>query len=308
MSPHQSLTQRPGTVATDEGAAPPDPAGAGDEGRGIRNRLRDWSRGSWGQVLSVVAVLAVWQLVSLRFPPVLLPGPVDLVGYLASIASSGELVASIATTLFHLGVATALVIPTATVVGFLMGRRRIIEGLGAPWVPFLQTIPDLVVIAFALIVFGLGPSGVIFVAFVISTPFMVVNVWAGVRNVDADLLQMAKAFHTSDRRVLREIVIPHALPHLLSGSRIAIGIAWHVIIFAEYLMSNVGAGAQIKAAADAYNNIGVFSWALIVVTLMLIIEYALLKPAERAVRRRLGLHADSADVIPGRRTRRAGAA
>lgn len=303
MTSDQSVTRRPG--AADGERHPAVPADTGDEEGRLRAPPRTWFRGWWGQVLSVVAVLALWQLASLRFPPALLPGPLDLVGYLAAITSSGDLVSSAGTTLFHLGVTTALVLPTATVVGFLMGRRRIIEGLGAPWVPFLQTIPDLVVIAFALIVFGLGPTGVIFVAFVISTPFMVVNVWTGVRNVDPDILQMAKAFHTSDRRALREIVIPHALPYLLSGSRIAIGIAWHVIIFAEYLMSNVGAGAQIKAAADAFDNVGVFSWAVVVVTLMLIIEYAVLKPAERALRRRLGVPVTSAAA--GRRTRRAGA-
>lgn len=257
--------------------------------------------GRWGQVLSVLVVIVVWQLVSLGYPPVLLPGPVDLVGYLTSIATSGELVTAVARTLVHLAVTALLVIPVATLVGFIMGRRRIIEALGAPWVPFLQTVPDLIVIAFALIIFGQGPHGVIFVGFVIATPFMVINVWTGVRNVDPDLLQLANAFRANDRQILREIVIPHALPHLLSGARIAIGIAWHVIIFAEYLMTNVGAGAQIKAAADAFNNAGVFSWALIVVTLMLIIEYAILKPSEQAVRRRLGLPGDAGRRIPGRR-------
>lgn len=306
MNPNHALPHSAAPIrAGNDSAVPPD---GRRERQGIGTRLRDKSREWWGQILSVVAVLALWQLVSLRFEPVLFPGPLDLIGYLASTFSSGKLVASVTTTLFHLGVTAALVIPTATLVGFLMGRGRIIEGLGAPWVPFLQTIPDLIVIAFALIIFGLGSPGVIFVAFVISTPFMVVNVWTGVRNVDPELLQMAAAFDTSDRRVLREIVIPHALPYLLSGARIAIGIAWHVIIFAEYLMSNVGVGAQIKGAADAFNNVGVFSWALIVVTLMLIIEYAMLKPAERLVRRQLGLHETTAEAMSDRRTERTGMA
>ncbi|MFQ5854869.1 MAG: ABC transporter permease [Anaerolineae bacterium] len=250
--------------------------------------LRRWISSSSTQIGSVVAGVIAWHLLSLFYPPYLFPGPLDLTGYFAQIFYSGELLASVQMTLYHLGVTTLVVIPTAIFAGFLMGRRPVFEALGRPWVPFWQTIPDLIVIAFALIVFGLGSKGVVFVGFMISTPFMVVNVWKGVKNVDQELLQMARAFHATDWEMLREIVIPDVLPYFLSGSRVAVGIAWHVIVFAEYLMTNAGVGARIKGAVNSYDNVGVFAWGIVVVMMMLLIEYGIFKPVERSILRRLG--------------------
>lgn len=250
--------------------------------------LRQWISSGFVQMGSVLVGVLLWHLLSLFFPPYLFPGPLDLSGYLAQILLSGELVASVLKTLYHLGMTTLVVIPTATFAGFLMGRRRVFEALGRPWVPFWQTLPDLIVIAFALIVFGLGSKGVVFVGFMISTPFMIVSVWQGVKNVDQELLQMAKAFHATDWEMLRQIVIPDALPHFLSGSRVAVGIAWHVIVFAEYLMTNTGAGAQIKTAVNNYDNVGVFAWGIVVIAVMLLLEYGAFKPVERTLLKRLG--------------------
>lgn len=256
--------------------------------RGLGGALRRRLAGSVTQIGSVLAGLILWQLISLGYEPYLFPGPLDLTSYFSEIVVSGALMRAVLRTLSHLGMTTVLVIPAATLAGFLMGRRAVFEALGRPWVPFWQTIPDLIVIAFALIVFGLGSKGVVFVGFMISTPFMIVNVWKGVKNVDHELLQMAVAFRATDWEILREIIIPDALPYFLSGSRIAIGIAWHVIVFAEYLMTNAGVGAEIKGAVNAYDNVAVFSWGIVVVTTMFILEYGILSPVERVILARLG--------------------
>lgn len=266
-----------------DGAAPVEQSASG-AADSVRRRIAS----NVTPIVSLLAGVLLWHILSLRFPPYVFPGPLDLTGFYADAIASGALISAIARTLYHLGVTTLLVVPAATLAGFLMGRRQVFEALGRPWVPFWQTVPDLIVIAFALIVFGLGSRGVIFVGFMISTPFMIVNVWQGVKNVDRDLLQMATAFRATNWEILREIVIPDALPYFLSGTRVAVGIAWHVIIFAEYLMTNAGVGARIKGAVNSYDNVGVFAWGIVVIVTMLVIEYGLFKPGERRILRRLG--------------------
>ena len=148
------------------------------------------------------------------------------------------------------GMAALIGIP----LGFMIGRFRFLSGMTAPIISLLRPVSPLAWLPIGLLVFKAANPAAIWVIFISSIWPMIVNTAVGVREVPQDYLNVAKVLNLSEWKVFSRILFPAALPFVLTGIRLSIGVAWLVIVAAEMLTGGVGIGFWVW---DEWNNLNV---------------------------------------------------
>ena len=148
------------------------------------------------------------------------------------------------------GLAAAVGIP----MGFMIGRFRFLADMAAPIIALLKPVSPLAWLPIGLLVFKAANPASIWVIFICSLWPMVVNTAAGVRQIPADYLNVARVLNLSEWKVFTRILFPAVLPFVLTGVRLSIGVAWLVIVAAEMLTGGVGIGFWVW---DEWNNLNV---------------------------------------------------
>jgi nitrate/nitrite transport system permease protein len=175
------------------------------------------------------------------------------------------------------GLAAAVGIP----LGFLIGRFAFAGGMAAPIVALLRPVSPLAWLPIGLLVFKAAHPAAIWTIFICSLWPMILNTAAGVRQVPQEYLNVARVLALPESKVFTRILFPAALPYVLTGVRLSIGVAWLVIVAAEMLTGGVGIGFWVW---DEWNNLNVphILIAIFVIGLVgLALELALLALARR---------------------------
>jgi NitT/TauT family transport system permease protein len=218
---------------------------------------------------------------------IVLPSPGEVWSAFHDDLERGAWWDAVSATLGHVLTAFALIVAIGIPIGVAMGRLAAIEDLLRVPVILLQTIPTIALAGIALIAIGTGDSGVIAVTVASALPFFAVGIVQGTREVDPGLVQMARAYGAGEGTVVRSVVLPSLLPYVLASGRVALGVAWHVTIVAEYLLGTPAVGSAIAADIRLLDNASVFSWGLTIVAFTVVLEYGAFRPAERLLRRGL---------------------
>src|SRR5712691_6824924 len=227
--------------------------------RGILN----FARG----VVIPLAVLALWQFLAMSgwVNPQILPSPTQVVAkwweYLRPTASysggsyalwlvSGELphdaLASLSRVVGGFLIGTLLALP----LGLLMGVSNKFYGLFNPLVQVLRPIPPIAFIPLAILWFGLGNPPAFFLISIGAFFPVLMNTIAGVRHVDGIYLRAARNLGAGQMTLFRRVIVPAAMPYILTGMRIGIGTAFIVVIVAEMIAVNSGLGYRITEARE----------------------------------------------------------
>src|SRR3954470_21404141 len=148
------------------------------------------------------------------------------------------------------GLAALIGIP----LGFMIGRFKFLSNMTSPIVSLLRPVSPLAWLPIGLLVFKAANPAAIWVIFISSIWPMIINTAAGVREVPQDYLNVAKVLNLSEWKVFTRILFPAVLPFMLTGIRLAIGVAWLVIVAAEMLTGGVGIGFWVW---DEWNNLNV---------------------------------------------------
>src|SRR5437016_3375172 len=192
------------------------------------------------RLAAAVGMLVVWQLVSAvvlpRLAPsaaTLMPPPVGVMVAFVDLARSGDIVVHILASLKRVVVAFAVAALTGVALGVAIGWWRRFGDLVDPLVEFVRPIPPLAWIPLAIIWFGIGDTQNMFIIFLGAFFPIVVNAIEGVRSVDRPLIWGALTLGGTWAQVLREIILPGALPLILTGLRIGLGVGWMALVAAE---------------------------------------------------------------------------
>jgi ABC-type nitrate/sulfonate/bicarbonate transport system permease component len=184
-----------------------------------------------------IVVGAAWEAVAHAglFPPRLFP-PLEAVGAaLARLTASGILLHHTAETLLRLGAGFALAALVGVALGIAMGRSRRAEDIALPLVSIGAPIPGLAYAPLFLLWFGLGNvSAILLVAFVSAFP-IVFNTWTGVKAVKDVWVRSAQAMGADQARLFRLVILPGALPYILTGLRLGLAQAWRILVGVEML-------------------------------------------------------------------------
>jgi len=208
---------------------------------------------AWG---SFIAVIALWQLGSSSgiISELAMPSPVAVTKALWQLIVSGDLWRHLGASLQRLVGGWIMGTVAGLVVGFLVGMFTWARSPGVALVSALFPIPKIALLPLFIIWFGIGePSKFATIAFGVFFP-TVINTFGGVDNVQRNLIRMGQSFDMPMVSIIRKIILPGALPTILSGFRISSSIAIILLIAAEMIGAQYGIGALILAAGNLYQT------------------------------------------------------
>jgi NitT/TauT family transport system permease protein len=198
-------------------------------------------------------VALAWQAVVMLgvMNPRLFPGVDRIVSALVRLIVTGVLPAHAASTLLRLAAGFAIGAVVGVTLGGLMGRYRWAEVVLLPLVSVGNPVPGLAYAPLFVIWFGLGNlPAVLLVGFAAAFP-IAVNTWTGVRAVKEIWIRSAVAMGAGERQIFRRVVVPGALPWMLTGLRLGLARAWRVLVAVEMLTSvSLGLGWLIFGARE----------------------------------------------------------
>jgi ABC-type nitrate/sulfonate/bicarbonate transport system permease component len=187
--------------------------------------------------LPFVVLAASWDLAARTggFPPRLFPTVEQVALTFVQLAASGILLHHAGETLLRLAIAFGVAAALGALIGIAMGRSRRIEDLLLPLVSIGAPIPGIAYAPLFLLWFGLGDLGsIVLVAFVSAFP-VVLNTWTGVKAVKEIWIRAAQTMGADERRLFRHVILPGALPYILTGWRLGLAQAWRILVGVEML-------------------------------------------------------------------------
>ncbi|MFG0631019.1 taurine ABC transporter permease TauC [Pseudomonas sp. xss_2] len=210
----------------------------------------------WISALTLTALLALWWLVTAAgwVEPLFLPSPADILAKAWVLLTQGYMDASLwqhlGASLGRIGLALAAATLTAIPVGIAIGYNRIARGILDPLIEFYRPIPPLAYLPLIVIWCGIGElSKVLLIYLAIFAPIAIATA-TGVRTVDPAKLRAAQSLGASKAQLIRHVILPSALPDILTGIRIGLGVGWSTLVAAELIAATSGLGFMVQSASQ----------------------------------------------------------
>lgn len=221
-------------------------------------------------LLAVALVLAAWICVTSGglVRDLFLPGPVDVWSGFQDLLDEGYKGRSL---LEHIGMSLMRVLAgfltgalVGTALGLAMGCLRPLDALAAPFIEFLRPLPQLAYLVLLIVWLGIGESSKITMLFLAALPVSAIAARDGVRNLVPERLRAAQALGATPWQVFRYVIVPGALPEILTGARLAAGIVYGTLIASEIIAGANGIGWMILDAGRFLRSDYVFAGILII--------------------------------------------
>jgi nitrate/nitrite transport system permease protein len=238
----------------------------------LLGKLKEGGKSLFFTALGVLSLIAFWSFVS-QYTNNDLPNPTATLTVLWEMLADPfydygpndkgiglQLMNSLARVFSGFLIGTVVAIP----IGILMGVSDIYKKLFYPIVQLLKPVSPLAWFPIGLVVFKDTEAATIFIIFITSLWSTLINTAFGVGSIPDDHKNVAKAFGFSKWRYLTKVVIPYALPHIITGLRLSIGVAWLVIVAGEMLSGGTGIGFFVWDSWNALSLERVISAILII--------------------------------------------
>jgi NitT/TauT family transport system permease protein len=243
-------------------------------------------------LLPIIALVVAWQLaVSAQlYPPILLPAPVKVadafVRWGPTILSNAG--ASVLRVIIGVGLAFAVAVPA----GLVIGRYPVMDRLTDWSIQAFRSVPPISLIPLAMLFFGIGDKPAIVLIFLSALWPLLLNTIFGVRGIERTLLKVARAARASELLVLRDIILPAALPAIFTGLRLAIGGGWLTVVTAEMIAVKSGLGYMILNAQMTFRTELIFAGIIVIGAIGLVADQSVSRLRARVCRWQEGLVAE----------------
>jgi ABC-type nitrate/sulfonate/bicarbonate transport system permease component len=249
-------------------------------------RIRLPSSAAFVGAVSVLGVLAVWQLVvSLGLvSSFTLPAPADIVSVGRDYIVNGTFSTDVRVSATELGLGYGLAVLVAVPLGLLIGRYDLLRKATDPFVSFFFSTPTVAFAPLIIIWFGLGLWSKVLVVFVGAFWPILINTAAGVRETDRGMLFAARSLCASELQTFMSVRLPYALPYTLAGMRLAVGHAIVGVFVGELIASQQGVGKMMIDAGATFQTVRVFV-GLLILGISGVVFSTLIRMLERRVNR-----------------------
>ena len=236
--------------------------------------------------ISFVVVIAFLEAASRTglIGPLAFPAPSSIASALYDLVTSGQLALHAGASLRRLTVGWLAGVSTGIIVGLAIGTWSGARSIGIPWVAAMSSIPKIALLPMFIVWFGIG-EGSKYATIAFGTFFpTVVNTYGGVDDVSRTLVRMGQSFGLSKWRILRTIIIPGALPAILSAFRISATVGIILLVAAEMISAEFGLGAYVLQQQNLFQLDRLMAGVVVLMMLGLGI-YGLLALVERRLLR-----------------------
>jgi NitT/TauT family transport system permease protein len=237
------------------------------------------------RLLSLGLLIAAWYAGSQFVGERLLPAPQVVALAMLDEARSGALALNLGVTLARVAAAFIIAMALGCALGLLMGRSRVSDRLGDPWLIVLLNLPALVIIVLAYIWAGLTEIAAVSAVALNKLPIATVTVREGARSLDTALDEMAQVFRMRAWTRIRHIMLPQLAPYLAAAARSGLSLVWKIVLIVELLGRPNGVGFEIGVAFQLFDVTRILAYALAFVAVMLAVETLLVQPLERHIAR-----------------------
>ena len=237
------------------------------------------------RLLSLALMIAAWYVGAQLAGPRMLPDPQAVALMIVSEARSGALAFNLGATLARVATAFTIAMVIGSIIGLLMGRSRIADRFGDPWLVVLLNLPALVIIVLAYVWAGLTETAAVIAVALNKLPIATVTVREGARALDRGLDDMAQVFRMGAWMRMRHVVLPQLAPYLAAAARSGLSLVWKIVLIVELLGRPNGVGFEIGIAFQLFDVTRILAYALSFIAVMLVIETLLVQPLERHVTR-----------------------
>jgi len=232
------------------------------------------------RAISLAVVLTAWEIVGGQLNPIFLSTPTKIVAALVDLVGKGELLPALGMSMGGIGIGFAAAVVVGITLGLVMGRWRIAEWALDPYVSALFVTPSVALIPILLIWFGIGFEAQIVIIFIGAVIPIIVNTFAGVRNIDRQWIDAARSFCAPDSQIFLDVIIPGAVPHIMTGLRLGIGHAVISMVVAQMFLALSGIGRLLVIYGDYFQTAHVFA-VIIVIGLIGVVLTEIVKLVER---------------------------
>ncbi len=258
---------------------------------------RVWAA-AWPKLLALVLALAIWQLIYLSgFKSAILPGPATTLTDLWHQLHTAQLWSGIGTTLRRAVIGFALALVLGTVVGALVSRIKPLRAAVGSLITALQTLPSIVWVPFAIILFGANTTAILFVIVMTAAPAIANGLIAGADFLPPLLLRAGKTMGLRRVSLYRHVIMPATLPAFVSGLKQGWAFGWHGLIAAEIVVIILGQpslGVLLSNDQDQADMAGAISIIIVILAIGIAVDL-LFNLINGRIRRRWGV-ADAASA------------
>jgi NitT/TauT family transport system permease protein len=232
--------------------------------------------------VSLAIFLGLWQIGAMNVDPVLFTTPWKVAVAAVDMIGSGELWSSLWPSLLVLVMGLTLAIIFGTLLGLALARFRVLDVGLTVYITFLYSIPSVALVPLIVLWAGFETTAKVIILFLFAFFPMVINTYQGVKAVDPKLLEVGRAFRCSERQLWTNIVLPGALPFIVTGIRLAVGRGMIGMVLADLYTAISGIGYLIVRAASTFQVDKMFV-PIVTLGLLGVTLTALLRMAEKLV-------------------------
>jgi NitT/TauT family transport system permease protein len=232
------------------------------------------------RVLSLLALFGVWEWYGRRSNPILFTYPTAIAQAGLILARQGVLTRALGQSLSVLGWGLLISSVGGVAIGLAIGRSRLVEAMFQVPLDALYATPMVALVPVIVLWVGFGPVAKVIIVILFSVFAIVLNTARGVREVDPQLIEVARSYLAREPGLWWHVLLPSALPYVLTGIRLAVGRALVGVVIAELYTSIAGLGFLLTTYANTFQTAKVFVPVAILMLLGVTLTW-LLQLAER---------------------------
>lgn len=238
-----------------------------------------------------LVLLAIWEGVARSgiWPDYLLPGPFAVLNALVAGFQKGLFLSAIVVSMQRIAFGYAIALAIGVTIGMLMGRIRVLDETVGSLVLGIQALPSVCWLPLAVLWMGLSERAIIFVVVMGALGSIALGVESGVKNTPPLYLKAARNLGARGLALYRDVVLPAALPSIISGLKQGWSFAWRSLMAGELLFFTLSLGNLLQTGRDLNDAAQVMAVMVMIIVIGMAVDRLIFAPVERRIRRRWGL-------------------
>ena len=233
------------------------------------------------RLLSLLAFLSLWYLVSFLVDNSLLPSPSNVLIKINDEINANELFKHTGITLRRVFLSFSIAMIIGAAIGIYMGRRKKFNDFFDDWLVLGLNVPALVIIILCYVWFGLNESAAILAVSLNKIPMVAVIMREGSRSIDEQYIDVAKFYNISKKKLFYKIIIPQLYPYLMSAARSGLSLIWKIVLVVELLGRSDGVGFKLYGLFQFFDISGILAYTFTFVAVIIFVEFIFVRPLER---------------------------